>query len=119
MPIGTCLYTAPPDAGVAAGMMRAAAALEERAKQWAAIEGHGASYAGELRYMKNEILSAIPTDSKAALREVCMNVAYAVHSRFDGSDMTAEQSAVLKKTLIEIVDMELDAAITEHKENQG
>jgi hypothetical protein len=71
------LYTTPPQSNalVAAAYRQAADVLEERAKQWDAIEGHGASYAGELRHMQKRILEAIPADAEAALREVCMEVA--------------------------------------------
>lgn len=71
------LYTAPPDyaAGFAAGMMKAAEiAWQETYDQVHAKTGAIAEAATIAHAVKNKILSAIPADSKAALRELLIKV---------------------------------------------
>lgn len=64
------LYSAPPDAGVAAGMIKSAEIAKQVEFANAAYNDDKALVAAETaRFIKREILSAIPDDSKAALRE--------------------------------------------------
>lgn len=65
------------------------------------------------------LIGAAAHEAKTQIRKACVNVAYAVHSMFESSDMTIEQSDALKKRLNEIVDKELNEAQPEHKENKA
>lgn len=72
----TPLYSAPPDyaAGFAAGMMKAAEICNSFILEGPFSFGLPAKNEA-FEFAANQILSAIPADSKAALREVCMKVA--------------------------------------------
>lgn len=84
------LYTAPPDydAGFAAGMMKAVEILRERISPNDAMDEAEERLYDTLEKSAQLIEEAIPTDSKAALREVVEKAVYAGADNIEGHDLT-------------------------------